>query len=44
MGNKSLANNLTVYIGEDIIIILFCKQSIMDKIGVLKHILSKFFK
>ena len=43
MGNEFLANNLIVDIGEDIII-LFCKQSIMDKIGFLKHILSNFFK
>jgi len=41
MGNESLANNLIVYIGEDIII-LFCKQSIMDKICLLKRILSNF--
>ena len=41
MGNKFLANNLIVYIGEEIII-LFCKQSIMDKIGFLKCIVQLF--
>jgi len=43
MDNEFLANNLIVYIGEDIIILL-CKQSIMDKIDFLKRILSNFFK
>ena len=43
MGNEFLANNLFVYIGKNIIN-LFCKQSIMDKIGFVKHILSNFSK
>ena len=43
MGNEFFANNLIAYIGEDIIM-LFCKQSIMDEIGFLKRILSNLFK
>jgi len=39
MDSDFLAINLIVYIGEEIII-LFCKQSIMN--SFLKHILSNF--
>ena len=42
MDMSFMQNNLIVYIGEEIII-LFCKQSIMDKIGFSKRILSNFF-
>ena len=38
-----LTNNLFIYIQKDIIN-LFSKQSIMDKTGFLKHILSKVSK
>jgi len=38
-----LANNLFIYIKKDIII-LFGKQSIMDKNGFFNHILSNFSK
>jgi hypothetical protein len=41
MDNEFLANNLFVYIGNDIIN-LFSKWSIMDKIGFLKCILPNF--
>ena len=43
MDYEFLVNNLIAYIREDIIT-LFCKQSILDKIGFLKRILSNFFK
>jgi len=41
MSNEFLSNNLIVYLGEEIII-LFCKQSNMDKIGFLKRIVQLF--
>ena len=41
MNNEFIANNLLVYIRK-YIINLFSKHSIMDKVGFLKCILSKF--
>jgi len=43
MDNRFIANNFFVYIEKEIIN-LFSKQSIMDKIGVLKLILPNFSK
>jgi len=43
MDIEFLANNLFVYIGQDIIN-LFSKRSIIDRIGFLKRILPNFFK